>query len=397
MQSAPLHDQEAQRLQELLRLEILDTQDEAAFDELTELASQICGTSISLISLIDSHRQWFKSRVGLEATQTPRELAFCAHAILQEAIFEVPNALEDARFADNPLVTDDPDIRFYAGMPLVTNSGYPIGTLCVIDKESKKLNDQQKRALEILAKQVMSQLELRLNYKKLQRIDKEREKIFSVIAHDLRSPFTSLLGMAKRLSEKADTLTSDKIQMMAQGVLSSSSQIYQVLDELMQWTQQRMGNKPYNPKLNTLFPLVQESIDILRDSIQIKNIQCENRVDLGAQAWVDGAIFKAIVRNLVANSIKYSPEEGSIVISSSTTPTDLIITVKDQGKGIPLGVIERLFKDVVDSEKDTEGKIGTGLGLSLCAELISTQKGKIWVDQAYNQGACIHFSFPIQR
>lgn len=397
MQSAPLHDQEAQRLQELLRLEILDTQDEPAFDELTELASQICGTSISLISLIDSHRQWFKSRVGLEATQTPRELAFCAHAILQEAIFEVPNALEDARFADNPLVTDDPDIRFYAGMPLVTNSGYPIGTLCVIDKESKKLNDQQKRALEILAKQVMSQLELRFNYKKLQRIDKEREKIFSVIAHDLRSPFTSLLGMAKRLSEKADTLTSDKIQMMAQGVLSSSSQIYQVLDELMQWTQQRMGNKPYNPKLNTLFPLVQESIDILRDSIQIKNIQCENQVDLGAQAWVDGAIFKAIVRNLVANSIKYSPEEGSIVISSSTTPTDLIITVKDQGKGIPLDVIERLFKDVVDSEKDTEGKIGTGLGLSLCAELISTQKGKIWVDQAYNQGACIHFSFPIQR
>jgi len=240
---------------------------------------------------------------------------------------------------------------------------------------------------------VISQLELRLNYKKLQRVDKEREKIFSIIAHDLRSPFTGILGMSKRLAEKSDTLSNDRIKMKAEGILSSASQVYQVLDELMQWTQQRMGKRPYTPKLNNISPLVQDAMEILRDSIKSKNINCENQVEVGAQAWVDGAIFKAIVRNLIANSIKYSPKNASIIISSYSTETDLVVTVKDQGTGIPVEVMDKLFKDVVDSKEDTTGQIGSGLGLSLCAELVATQKGKIWVDESYKEGALIMISF----
>ncbi|NVK37786.1 MAG: GAF domain-containing sensor histidine kinase [Gammaproteobacteria bacterium] len=394
MVSAPLHEHEIQRLEELLRYDVLDSEDEAAFDELTELASNICGTPVSLISLIDSDRQWFKSRVGIDAHETPRELAFCAHAILQPEVFEVPNALEDERFADNPLVTGDPDIRFYAGAPLVTEKGLPIGTLCVIDKAPRHLTDQQKKALEILAKQVIGQLELRVNYKKLQRVDREREKIFSVIGHDLRSPFTGILGLSRRLYEKADSMEADKVKTMAGGILTSSLQVFQVLDELMQWTQQRLGRTHSQPTLCHVANLAQESIDLLQVGIGLKQLNCVNNIDPNVTALADAAIGKTIFRNLLANAIKYSPDGSDIVIDAQTQDNDVVISIQDQGLGIPKDLMSRLFKDSVEGTEGTAGESSTGIGLSLCGELIATQNGRIWVDENYDQGARIFFSFP---
>ena len=159
MQPAPLPENEAQRLAALVSYCVLDTPQDAILDGLTWLASNICGTPIALISLIDEHRQWFKSRVGLDAEETPRELAFCAHAILGEEVFEVPNALEDPRFADNPLVASDPSIRFYAGAPLESGSGYNVGTICVIDRVARKLSDLQREMLVCIGRQVVAHLE----------------------------------------------------------------------------------------------------------------------------------------------------------------------------------------------------------------------------------------------
>lgn len=158
---------ESARLLALARYEVLDTVSEQEFDDITLLASQICNVPIALISLIDGDRQWFKSKVGLDATQTSRDVSFCGHAINDSQLLEVPNALEDIRFADNPAVTGAPDVRFYAGMPIITSDGFALGTLCVVDSTPHTLTSKQRDALAVLARQVMRLLEARIASKQL--------------------------------------------------------------------------------------------------------------------------------------------------------------------------------------------------------------------------------------
>ena len=164
---APVPSNEKQRLKVLWQYEVLDTVPEEVFDDLTELAARICGAPIALISLVDENRQWFKARVGVRQTETARDISFCAHAILQEDLFIIPDATLDARFAKSPLVTSEPKIRFYAGAPLITPDGYALGTLCVIDRKPRQLNPDQCQALRVLARHVVTQLELRRHTKEL--------------------------------------------------------------------------------------------------------------------------------------------------------------------------------------------------------------------------------------
>jgi GAF domain-containing protein len=159
--SAGNSDSEKKRLKVLWQYDVLDTIPEALFDDLTELAAGICEAPIALISLVDEKRQWFKSKFGITVRETSRDVSFCAHAIQQPDLFIIPDATQDVRFASNPLVTSDPKIRFYAGAPLTTPDGYALGTLCVIDKVPRELRSEQKQALRILARHVVSQLELR--------------------------------------------------------------------------------------------------------------------------------------------------------------------------------------------------------------------------------------------
>jgi len=158
---------EAARLKALHAYHILDTDPEQAFDDLTLLASQVCGTPIALITLVDENRQWFKSKVGIDVDETARNISFCAHAIEQPGLFVVPDTLSDGRFRDNPMVVSEPHIRFYAGAPLLTRDGDPLGTICVVDNKPRVLTDDQRAALNALRRQAESQLELRRKLEEL--------------------------------------------------------------------------------------------------------------------------------------------------------------------------------------------------------------------------------------
>ena len=158
---------EVRRLKVLWQYDVLDTVPEAVFDELTSLAALICDAPIALISLIDEDRQWFKSKVGVALKETSRDISFCAHTILQADLMVVSVATKDKRFKSNPLVTSKPKIRFYAGAPLITPDGHALGSLCVIDQKPRQLTEQQKKALTVLARHVMTQLELRSHAREL--------------------------------------------------------------------------------------------------------------------------------------------------------------------------------------------------------------------------------------
>lgn len=169
MKIAPLPNNEKERLEELRKYNILDTEPEAVFENMVQLATYICQTPIAAISLVDEHRQWFKAIAGLDAKETHRDVAFCAHAILQDEPMVVPDALLDERFHDNPLVTDGPGIRYYAGVPLVTPGGLHLGTLCVIDTKPRELAQEQLDAVKTLADSVMAHLDLRLSHKEIRK------------------------------------------------------------------------------------------------------------------------------------------------------------------------------------------------------------------------------------
>jgi len=222
---------ERARLEALEQYEILDTEGEEGFDALAKLASYICQTPLSLVSLVDMHRQWFKSRVGLDLSETTREISFCSHAINGDDIFEVTNALEDGRFKNNPLVLGEPEIRFYAGAPLIDSQGFKLGTLCVIDRTPRRLTLEQRNALKTLADEVMVRFELRrkeialkrgkntlenLNAElqqknlKLAELNAEMSNILAIVTHDLKNPVAQIIGLSRLMRESCENMTEEQ-------------------------------------------------------------------------------------------------------------------------------------------------------------------------------------------
>jgi GAF domain-containing protein len=196
---------ETARLAALERYAILDSDPEQAFEDLTLLASFICKTPIALISLVDGDRQWFKSRIGITASETSRDVAFCSTAILQTDVFVVPDALKDERFRNNPLVVDDPHIRFYAGAPLINEEGLALGTICVVDKTPRELSPEERDALKALSRLVVAQMEFRRNLILLKEAlgdrtkeEHEREK---ELLH-LQQTLVRVLGLSRSISPK---------------------------------------------------------------------------------------------------------------------------------------------------------------------------------------------------
>jgi GAF domain-containing protein len=177
---------EANRIAALDRYAILDTEPEDAFDALVVLAAYVCKTPMAMLSLVDDHRQWFKSKVGVQIRETPRESSICAHAIKQSELFIVPDTQEDERFRESPLVVDEPHIRFYAGAPLINEEGFALGTLCVVDRQPRVLDEEQKEALSALRKLAVGQMELRLNLQLLKDALNDRTRTEHAREQELR-------------------------------------------------------------------------------------------------------------------------------------------------------------------------------------------------------------------
>lgn len=383
---------EIARLQALRDYEILDSPPEKDFNDIVELASLICETPISTITLIDEARQWFKASIGLKDSETNRDHAFCSHAIHGDEIMIVPDATKDYRFYDNPFVTGNPDVRFYAGMPLVTPEGYSLGTLCVIDTKPKTLLPHQLFALQVLSKQVIKQMELRKKVFELERLNDTHRKLLSVIGHDLRSPLTSLYGLLE-LSEKYDLPPEEfksKLPEVRQGFTSANT----LLSNLLEWATSQFEHNGPKRKVISLRHIVDQVVENNEHHFQNKGNQVENMIDSTCQVLADENMVKTVVRNLLMNANKFT-SQGRITVSNRSIKSMVEICVADTGIGMEETQLKKMFNwDKRSSTRGTNGERGSGFGLLVSYEFIEKNGGRMWVESTPNQGSKFYFTLP---
>ncbi|BAY08505.1 GAF domain-containing protein [Calothrix sp. NIES-2098] len=421
--TVPLPDNEAQRIEALLEYKVLDTPSEAAFDDLTRLASYICGTPIALVSLVDKNRQWFKSKVGLDALETPRDIAFCAHAILQSNVFTVPDATTDERFATNPLVTSDPNIRFYAGVPLTNPEGYALGTLCVIDYVPRNLTPEQVEALKILGRQVIKQMEMRRNLANLvlvtnrrKQVEKLRKHFFKRVAggFGLASVILVLIGLVSYRSTTVLINSNNQVKTTQETINSLEALLSHIKDvETGQrgyiLTGQERYLKPYQATLAeveqeiqnlrnlTADKYQQQQIEVLKPLLAAKLNELKQTIELRQQKGFDAALQVILTdrgKNLMDDIRKviYDMEQKerellqqrSQIVKASANNTISIIAIAICSSFFTLGVIYYLIyceftqrKTVEDTLHEERNFISAVLDTVSALVIVLNPQGKI--------------------
>ena len=383
----------------LKKYSILNSLAEEEYDAITKIASSICDTPIALVFIIDEKRQWFKSNHGMETKETHRDLAFCAHSILNpNEIFEVEDATKDERFFDNPLTTDAPNVIFYAGAPLNTSEGYPLGTLCVIDNKPKKLNDTQKEALNLLANQVVRLFELRKSNAKLKSANKDIVKLndrlnnFAFrLTHDLKSPINNINFLIDVLKEDhfelfKETQAENYFNLIADRI----SYMDNLINDILAYSKVTSKNIVFNAF----------NIKNLIKGI-IRNIDIENKIDFIPEN-LDTDIFSSkigllqVFQNLISNSKKFTDEEKVIIkISFSEDTENYNFVYEDNGPGIPKKYWKKVFEMFETLHKNSNNN--TGVGLSTVKSNIERLGGSITLSNRIDNKKGVCFKFNIQK
>ncbi|MCF8303899.1 MAG: GAF domain-containing sensor histidine kinase, partial [Bacteroidales bacterium] len=308
---------EQERLEALKEYSILDTLPEEEYDEITFIASQICETPISLITLIDNNRQWFKSYHGIEVNETPREVSFCAHAIHdQNNPMIIPDSRIDERFHDNPLVKGEPHVIFYAGIPLVSSNGHSLGTLCVIDKKPKQLDDAQIKALNALSKQVMKLFELRKKSKDMEMLIYELEvqnkglnEFAGRAAHDLKSPLNGIIQMTDLLKYQLDSNKETDSEEIIGYISSASYQLTNLIDGILKYSKNSKLLSENKEDIE-IYKIINNTINLLDKGNEV-NFEITGNKD--AILFTNRVALEQIFINLITNSIKFNDKDKTYI------------------------------------------------------------------------------------
>lgn len=389
---------EAERQSRLNSYEILDTASEQQYDDIVKITSAITGKPIALVSLVDKERQWFKAKLGIDLSESPRQTSFCGHAINHpDQVLEIKDTTLDPRFLDNPFVTHDPKIRYYAGAPLVTPDGYAIGTLCVLDTKPGQLNEAERQALEALARKVIAELELRASHRQIEtqlallsRTQAEliqQAKFASIgvlssgISHEINNPLGIIFGHCERLNglirggQIASALQStDKVE-------KAAKRISDIVKSLSRIAKGKSGSKgreavDFNEFLSDLKNVCATFIS--DKGIDFKIITSNEDVLLN----IEHGPISLILLNLISNAVD-AVEHGTqkeVRLTASLKNNDVLFEVFDSGEGIPEEIQDKIMDPFFTTK---EVGRGSGLGLTISQSLANIHGAELGFETSH--------------
>ena len=434
---------EKERIAALHSYRIADTISEIEYDNIAKLASAICGTPYSLVTFMDENFQWFKARVGTDYEGTPREVALCEYTLCVKEVIVVEDMTADARFSDNPLVTQDPNIRFYAGAPFTTEEGYALGTVCVLDVVPRKLSLQQIEGLKILSQQVLALLktrkmnvalisanttlaghhtmikgdkirlekelqilaaervqEMSANNEELQRINRELETFAYISSHDLQEPLRKIQTFSSWLKINELDKVSQRGKDYLEKIETSAYRMQRLIDDLLQYSRTTTSSLEFEE--TTLEEIVIPVLEDLTEEISQKNA----RVDIigNGRLLVIKFQFRQLIYNLLSNALKFVRKDVTPQITISlfyekaheiTSPSYFRIEFSDNGIGFDNQYNERIF--TLFQRLSSEEKVaGTGVGLTIVRKIVNNHRGPISAFGKENQGAIFTIRIPDQ-
>lgn len=397
---APKPSNEFERLVELSDLDLDYTNLEENLEDLTNLAARIVGTDVSLINLIDSYTQWSVADYGIDQQQIPREDSVCQYTILEEDSLEIKDLSKDERFENKSYVVKEPRLRYYYGIPLKTSAGASIGTLCVLDSESKEISPEDKELLQMIAKQIVRRLEALKKIKKLRAKLEDVDQIKRKVAHDLRNPISGIIGIAQLMEDEIKNERINEVLELVGMIQKGGNTLLELLEEIMEGedTEEQPGANEFDcggfcEKLNELY----------RPQARAKGVELK----IWTSEDSDEIIFSKnrllqIVGNLITNSIKFTKEGGTVDVEVGVTKTynepednRLEIKVADTGIGMSSEKVEEIMQGTATSEGGTEGEKGYGFGLSLVNHLVNKADGQIEITSEQEKGTKFLIQLPV--
>ena len=398
MDSYPIPENEAERLQALYEYEILDTLSEEEYDAITNIAAQLCNVPASLITFLDRDRQWFKSHLGVDIQQTPRAVSFCNYTIMDPGnVLVVPDMRVDERFSQNPLVTGEPHAVFYAGAPLVTPDGYVLGSICLLDGKANDLTEEQRAALKGLAQQVVARLELQKKLKelnrtqeKLQKANKSLKNFAHIASHDMKTPLANILLVTRSYKKLYEPQFDEHARNHLDLIEKSAEELLSFVNEVL--VQSESMDAENNAEVESKI-VIDKVIDLVGppDDIEIKLTGGFPKVNMNSTS------LQQVFQNLITNAIKYNDKEkGIITITCASDGAFHCFSIADNGSGIEKKHLNKIFEERQTLDKtDRFGNKGTGIGLATVKDIIEGIGGKITVTSKKKVGSVFKILVPL--
>ncbi|WP_030177210.1 GAF domain-containing sensor histidine kinase [Spirillospora albida] len=397
--SAP--DDKAGRVRELDELNALERLLEPEFQAIAITAAHICDTPIGLVNLIGRDRQYVKGRAGTTMTGEDGAIPFCHDTVVGRKLLEVHDARADPRFRDDPMVTGEPYVRFYAGMPLISAQGHALGTVCVLDHRPRRLDDGQRQGLHTLATHAVTLLELHGRayqaeevIRRLEALDKLKEQFLRNVNHELRTPLTSIRSYLELLQE--EDLDEGTKQRFLDVIRRNGDRLMHLTDMLLLMASLNAHSAGYAPASVDLGDITRQAVDQAAPAARLKHQELNLHGAEHVPAWADPEQLQTALMEVLDNAVKFTPPGGAIDVTVTADPTPKV-EVHDTGMGVEPEDLVHVFEDFYRApQAEREAVQGAGVGLSIVDKIMTMHGGTVRMESDPDEGACVHLILPDQ-